>query len=111
MGAKFGRGTKRSVHLTRMMSGSGEAVHVFRIAANQPSWLDHEAYVTKIQPLLARLTFSAIKSATHVSEGYEDSIRKGNIQRRGTAWRWRGWWDIRRGVKRGLTKLTSQREF
>ena len=49
------------------------------IAANQPSWLHHEAYVTRIQPLLAGLPVSTIAAGIGVSQGYASDIRKGKV--------------------------------
>ena len=34
VGVEFGRGTERSVHLTRIMNGSGQAVHYASLAAD-----------------------------------------------------------------------------
>jgi CRISPR-associated endonuclease Cas1 len=46
-------------------------------ASDLPSWLDNEAYLTKIQPRLAELTYSTIASALGVSVPYAASIRSG----------------------------------
>jgi hypothetical protein len=56
------------------------------IAANQPSWLDQDTYVNRIQPRLAELTYSAIASAIQVSPGYADAIRKGKVHPRARHW-------------------------
>jgi hypothetical protein len=56
------------------------------IASMQPSWLDQDTYVNRIQPRLAELTASAIASAIRVSLGYADSIRKGKVHPHARHW-------------------------
>lgn len=56
------------------------------IAANHPSWLDQETYVTRILPRLSGLTSSAIVTAIQVSLGYADSIRKGKVHPHARHW-------------------------
>lgn len=47
-------------------------------ASDQPAWLNHEAYLTTIQPLLAGVTRSAIVAATGVSVPYAAKFRTGH---------------------------------
>jgi CRISPR-associated endonuclease Cas1 len=56
------------------------------IAADHPTWLDQETYVTRILPRLSGLTASAIASAIQVSLGYADSIRKGKVHPHARHW-------------------------
>ena len=56
------------------------------IASRQPSWLDQDTYVNRVQPRLAELTASAIASAIRVSLGYADSIRKGKVHPHARHW-------------------------
>jgi len=46
-------------------------------ASSQPEWLTEEVYSQKIQPLLARMSNSAIASLIGVSGGYAGRIRQG----------------------------------
>jgi CRISPR-associated endonuclease Cas1 len=57
------------------------------IAAEHPSWLDQDTYVTRVLPRLSGLTASSIASATNVSLGYADSIRKGKVHPHARHWR------------------------
>jgi CRISPR-associated endonuclease Cas1 len=57
------------------------------IAAEHPSWLDQETYVSRILPRLSGLTASTIASAIQVSLGYADSIRKGKVQPHARHWK------------------------
>jgi CRISPR-associated protein Cas1 len=45
--------------------------------ADQPEWLDIDAYLTKVQPLLARMTRPAIAAALDVSIKYAGDVRAG----------------------------------
>ncbi len=45
--------------------------------SNQPAWLTHELFSGKIQPLLASVPMSAIRSALGVSKWYASKIRQG----------------------------------
>jgi hypothetical protein len=56
------------------------------IASSQPLWLDQEAYVERILPLLPRLTVSTIALAIGVSEGYASNIRKGKCHAHPRHW-------------------------
>lgn len=56
------------------------------IAAEHPSWLDQETYVSRILPRLSGLTVSALASAIQVSLGYADSIRKGKVHPHARHW-------------------------
>ena len=47
-------------------------------ASDQPAWLDHEAYLTRIQPLLAGLTRSTTVAALGVSVPCAAKIRIGD---------------------------------
>jgi hypothetical protein len=47
------------------------------LASSLPSWLDNEAYLERIQPRLATITYSAIASALGVSLPYATDIRAG----------------------------------
>ena len=47
------------------------------LASSLPAWLDNEAYLRKIQPLLRKLTCSAIADALGVSMPYAADIRAG----------------------------------
>jgi uncharacterized Zn finger protein (UPF0148 family) len=47
------------------------------LASNLPAWLDNEAYLQKIQPALAGITYSAIAEALGVSLPYAADIRAG----------------------------------
>jgi hypothetical protein len=49
-------------------------------ASSQPAWLTHQVYSEKVQPLLARLTSSAIASSIGVSRCYAGNIRKGRYR-------------------------------
>jgi hypothetical protein len=46
--------------------------------SDQPAWLTPEVFFGKIQPLLSRISMSAIRSALGVSKWYASKIRKGN---------------------------------
>ena len=45
--------------------------------SDQPAWLTPELFVGKIQPLLSRVSMSAIRSALGVSKWYASKIRQG----------------------------------
>jgi CRISPR-associated endonuclease Cas1 len=45
--------------------------------SNQPEWLTSELFTKKIQPLLARVPMSAIRSSIGVSKWYASKIRQG----------------------------------
>ncbi|HKF01115.1 MAG TPA: hypothetical protein VKB49_02330 [Candidatus Sulfotelmatobacter sp.] len=44
-----------------------------------PSWLTRDAYVTKVQPALATIAKSRIRSALGVSEPYSSYIQTGKV--------------------------------
>jgi hypothetical protein len=46
-------------------------------SASQPFWLTAEVFLTRIQPLLAGASSSAIKATIRVSSGYAGRIRQG----------------------------------
>ena len=45
--------------------------------SDQPAWLTSELFTKKIQPLLASISMSAIRSSLGVSKGYASKIRQG----------------------------------
>jgi CRISPR-associated endonuclease Cas1 len=47
------------------------------LPSRQPGWLNEEAYLTKIQPVLAGMTVPAISSALGISQPYATDIRAG----------------------------------
>jgi hypothetical protein len=57
------------------------------VAANHPSWLDQETYVSRILPRLSGLTAAGISTAINVSLGYADSIRKGKVHPHARHWK------------------------
>jgi hypothetical protein len=46
-------------------------------ASDQPPWLTQELFEQKIQPLLANISMSVIRSSLGVSKWYASKIRKG----------------------------------
>jgi hypothetical protein len=46
-------------------------------ASDQPAWLTQELFEQKIQPLLANVSMSVIRSSIGVSKWYASKIRKG----------------------------------
>jgi hypothetical protein len=52
------------------------AQHAWK-ASDQPAWLTEELFEQKIQPLLAGIPMSAIRSALGVSNWYASKIRQG----------------------------------
>jgi CRISPR-associated endonuclease Cas1 len=85
MGRKASQSAKAQEQRIKKQRRNARAQHGW-IAAKQPSWLDQDAYVTRIQPRLAELTYSAIASAIQVSPGYADAIRKGKVHPHARHW-------------------------
>ena len=79
--AKLGRIATHSREAEALRSKTRRR-HAAALAAWAPSdlpdWLNEEAYRTKIQPALARLTVPAIAAALGISEPYATDIRRGN---------------------------------
>jgi CRISPR-associated protein Cas1 len=85
LGRKASLSGKAQAKRTATQRRNARAQHGW-IAAMQPSWLDQDAYVNRIQPRLAELTVSSIASAIRVSLGYADSIRKGKVHPHARHW-------------------------
>ena len=78
--ARSGRVAAQSVDAQVRRADTQRRQHSARkgwLASNHPAWLDNEAYLQKVQPLLAGITYSAIASALGVSLPYAADIRSG----------------------------------
>ena len=78
--AKLGRIATHTLEAETLRAKT-QRKHAAALAAWQPSdlpeWLNEEAYRTKVQPVLAGITVSAIAAALGISEPYATDIRRG----------------------------------
>jgi len=78
--ARIGRLTANGpeAQATRAMKARKNALaqHAWK-ASDQPTWLTQELFEQKIQPRLAKVSMSVIRSAIAVSKWYASKIRQG----------------------------------
>jgi CRISPR-associated endonuclease Cas1 len=80
---EFDKGRLAAQALTsRALRSTTQKAHVLAIRAWKPSkefaWLDRKTYIREVQPLLAGVTISVLKSALGISEPYAAFIRSGS---------------------------------
>jgi CRISPR-associated endonuclease Cas1 len=76
IGRRTANGPKAQAKRTVKARKNALAQHAWK-ASDQPSWLTPELLAKKIQPLLAKVSMSAIRSSIGVSKWYASKIRKG----------------------------------
>jgi hypothetical protein len=77
IGRQTANGPKAQVKRAIKARKNALARHAWK-ESDQPAWLTRELFAQKIQPLLSRISMSAIRSAIGVSNWYASKIRQGH---------------------------------